>query len=266
MEASRIFPERTVEKYQVKHADLTKRGQNMFIVSERDHNYYDDSDTNFLYYDADQDCLTYGQWTTRGYCGNNFYDYPKLTYADDTTREKAERVLRMYLKSEATPESFTDYWWWQFRDIEEYGIPCVVDGGRKFRGEGILLKYYEQESYYGTSRSVSIWTGTKTEFANAQFVKVDSQLILDTIYNLFDEMDFFQLYQFAEEHYDNKYDTVLNCALRKVCPIVESGKPTLEMKRESLRDWVSDKFRTKSEEEQERITHCIMMKKYGMDV
>lgn len=171
----------------------------------------------------------------------------------------------MYLKSEATPKSFTDYWW-QFRDIEEYGIPCVVDGGRKFRGEGILVKYYERESYYGTSRSVSIWTGTKTEFANAQFVKVDSQSILDAIYKLFDDMNFFQLYQFADEHFDNRYDTILNCALRKVCPIVESGKPTLGMKRESLRDWVSDKFRTKSEEEQERITHCIMMKRYGMDV
>lgn len=265
METINAYPTLDVERYNLTRADLRTKGLNLYIIVEREHNYYDDSDTNFLYYDADHDCLKTGQWTTRGYCGDLFYDYPSITQADESVKAKALDVMRKYVKSAVVPVSFTDQWWKDF-DIEEYNIPCVVDGGRKYRGEGVLVKLHRNESYYGNTESVSIWTGEKTVFANPRFVKVDAEMVFARIFEMIDGMTFSDLYTFINNFYDMRYKGPTTIALEMVCPIVATSRPTLADKRRNLREWVAEKFNGNTPEEQERITHCIMIKKYGKDI
>ena len=57
METINAYPMLNVKRYNLTPADLRTKEQNLYIIVEREHNYYDDSDTNFLYYDADHDCL-----------------------------------------------------------------------------------------------------------------------------------------------------------------------------------------------------------------
>ena len=142
---------------------------------------------------------------------------------------------------------------------------CVVDGGRKYRGEGVLVKLHRNESYYGNTESVSIWTGEKTVFANPRFVKVDAEMVFARIFEMIDGMTFIDLYTFIKNFYDMRYKGPTTIALEMVCPIVPTSRPTLEDKRRNLREWVADKFSDKTPKEQEKITHCIMMKKYGKD-
>lgn len=259
------YPQIMVEQYIPPCADLRIKGQKLYIIVEREHNYYDDSDTNFLYYDATDDFLKKGQWTTRGYCGDLYYDYPRLTSASEDIKAKALIAMRKYAKYKVVPESLTSEWW-KDNNITEYGIPCVVEGGRKYQGEGVLIKSYKKEANYGTSESVSIWAGDKMEFVNPRFVKVDAELVLCKIFELIDNMTFEEMYTFINTFYDSRWDDPTKTALEMVCPLIATNRPTIEDKRRSLRDWVSEKFSTKSEEEQERITHCIMMKKYAKDI
>lgn len=265
METINAYPTLNIERYRLKQADLRVKGQNLYVIVEREHNYYDDSDTNFLYYDADEDCLKTGQWTTRGYCGDMYYDYPCITAASEEVKAKALASLRTYAKSEVVPESLTEAWW-KSLNIEEYGIPCIVEGGRKYQGEGILVKSYKKETYYGVSESVSVWTGERMEFVNPKFVKIDAELVFDNIFEMFDNMTFEQMNEYINKVYDNRWDKPSETALGMVCPIVSTNRPTLADKRSSLREWVAEKFCDKSHEEQERITHCVMMKKYGRDI
>lgn len=258
------YPTFSVERYRLQSADLRIKGQNLYIIVEREHNFYDDSDTNFLYYDADNDCLTTGQWTTRGYCGDCYYDYPSIVDADERVKAKALAVMRKYAKSSVVPASLTTEWWKSY-DIEEYGIPCVVEGGRKYQGEGTLVKLHKNESYYGNTESVSIWAGQRMVFANPRFVKVDAEIVFASIFELIDGMTFDDMYRFVSRFYDSRWDSAITIALEMVCPIVPTNRPTLADKRRSLREWVAEKFSSNSHEEQERITHCIMIKKYGKD-
>jgi len=258
------YPALSVERYRLKSADLRIKGQNLYIIVEREHNYYDDSDTNFLYYDADNDCLKTGQWTTRGYCADCYYDYPSITTADESIKSKALAAMRKFAKSCVVPVSLTTEWWKDL-DIEEYGIPCVVEGGRKYQGEGVLVKLHKNESYYGVTESVSIWTGKKMEFANPHFVKVDAEMVFANIFELLDNMTFEEMYTFTNRFYDSQWKGPTIEALELVCPIVQTNRPTLDDKRKGLREWVAEKFSDKSEYEQERITYNIMIKKYGRD-
>lgn len=264
METINAYPTLELERYNLTRADLRTKGLNLYIIVERDHNYYDDSDTNFLYFDADNNRLKTGQWTTRGYCGDFYYDYPRITEADDNIKNNALVAMRDYAKSASTPSSLTTMWWRDY-DIEEFGIPCDVSGGRKYQGEGVLVKLYNHKSYYGSSESVSVWTGEKMEFVNPRFVKVDTDLVLSKMYEVLDDMSFEELYKFINEFYDSRYDNPTTLMLERICPIVPTNRPTLEDKRRNLREWVADKFSDKTPEEQEKITHCIMMKKYGKD-
>ena len=111
METINAYPTLEVERYNLTRADLCTKGLNLYIIVERDHNYYDDSDTNFLYFDADDNRLKTGQWTTRGYCGDFYYDYPRITEADNSIKEKALVAMRDYAKSASTPSSLTTMWW-----------------------------------------------------------------------------------------------------------------------------------------------------------
>ena len=172
--------------------------------------------------------------------------------------------MRDYAKSASAPSSLTTMWWRDY-DIEEFGIPCDVLGGRKYQGEGVLVKLYNHKSYYGSSESVSVWTGEKMEFVNPRFVKVDTDLVLSKMYEVLDDMSFDELYKFINEFYDSRYDNPTTLMLERICPIVPTNRPSLEDKRRNLREWVADKFCDKTPEEQEKITHCIMMKKYGKD-
>lgn len=88
METINAYPTLEVERYNLTQADLRTKGLNLYIIVERDHNYYDDSDTNFLYFDAEDNRLKTGQWTTRGYCGDFYYDYPRITEADNSIKIK----------------------------------------------------------------------------------------------------------------------------------------------------------------------------------
>lgn len=264
METINAYPTLSVERYRLQSADLRIKGQNLYLVVEREHNYWDDSDTNFLYYDADNDCLKEGQWTTRGYCADCYYDYPNITTADESIKSKALFIMCKYAKSCVVPASLTTEWWKDL-DIEEYGIPCVVKGGRKYQGKGILVKLHKSESYYGTTESVSIWTDGKMEFANPRFVRVDAELIFAKIFEVFDRMTFDEMYTFINKFYDSQWKSPTLEALEMVCPIMPTGRPTLSDRRNGLRKWVAEKFSDKSEYKQERITHNIMIKKYGKD-
>lgn len=266
MTTQNIFPFRTCKKVNVQHADLKQKDLGLYLIAEVDHNYYDDSDTNFLYFDPSDSTLKRGTWTTRGYCGDFYYDYPSIYDAPQEVKDKALPVLKEYLKGEITPRSLTEQWWFS-TDIAEYGINCFVEGGRKFKGKGILVKCYENESVYGVSLSVSIWDGEKMGFANPKYVKFDQQELLDKMYSFVDKMDFMETYEHVHKTFDNKYSNMNRIALEAVLPLNVVDRPvvTLEMKRDSLRAWVRDKFSDKSEEEQERITHRIMLKKYGED-
>lgn len=73
------------------------------------------------------------------------------------------------------------------------------------------------------------------------------------------------MYTFINKWYDSRYKGPTLEALEIVCPIVPTNRPTLADKRKGLREWVAEKFSDKSEYEQERITHNIMIKKYGKD-
>lgn len=189
METINAYPALSVERYRLQPADLRIKGQNLYIIVEREHNYYDDSDTNFLYYDADNDCLKTGQWTTRGYCGDCYYEYPSITSADEITKAKALALMLQYAKSCVVPASLTTEWWKDL-DIEEYGIPCVVKGGRKYQGEGVLVKCYKNESYYGTTESASIWTDDGMKYVNPRFVKLDAEMVFANIFKLLENMTF----------------------------------------------------------------------------
>lgn len=142
----------------------------------------------------------------------------------------------------------------------------VVDGGRKYRGEGVLVKLHKNESYYGTTESVSIWTGEKTVFANPRFVKVDAEMVFTHIFEMIDGMTFSDLYTFINKFYDMHYKEPIIIALEMACPIAATNRPALADKRKDLREWVAEKFNGNTPEEQERITHCIMIKKYGKDI
>lgn len=264
METINAYPTLSVEMYRLQSADLRIKEQNLYIIVEREHNYYDDSDTNFLYYDADNDCLKTGQWTTRGYCGDCYYDYPSITNADENTKERVLAVMRKYAKSCVVPASLTTEWWKDL-DIEEYGIPCVVKGGRKYQGEGVLVKCYKNESYYGTTESSSVWTDDGMKYVNPRFVRVDAETVFAHIFELLESMTFDEMYTFINKWYDSRYKGPTLEALSIVCPIVQTNRPTLADRRKGLREWVAEKFSDKSEYEQERITHNIMIKKYGKD-
>lgn len=259
------YPLISVNKAPIKSANLRMKGLPLYLIVEREHNYYDDSDTNFLYYDADDDCLKTGLWTTRGYCGDFYYDYPSIDTASEEIKAKALVAMRNYAKSRVVPESFTDEWWKNL-DIEEYGIPCMVEGGRKYQGEGVLVKSYRKETCYGVNESVSVWTGERMEYVNPKFVKVDAELVLGKIFEMFDAMTFEEMNAYINKVYDSRWNKPTKTALEMVCPIVATNRPTLADKRSSLREWVAEKFNTKSQYEQDRITHCIMMKKYGKDI
>lgn len=259
------YPTKVAARYKLTSADLRQKGLNLFLIVEREHNYYDDSDTNYLYFDADINSLKTGVWTTRGYCGDCFYDYPPIYTASEDIKTRAMVVLRRWIKGVVTPQSFTEAWW-KTTDIENYGIPCVVDGGRKFRGEGLLLKLQKQETYYGNTESVSVWTGEKVGYANPKFIKVDAELVMSKIYAMIDGMDFLQLYEFAKRVFDSDWEKPVITALKMLCPITDCGNAPLEQRRKGLREWVAEKFSDKSQAEQERITHNIMMKKYGEDI
>ena len=251
-----LFPVRTFSKVALEHPDLREKDLGLYLIIERDHNYYDDSDTNFLYFNP----------KTRGYCGDFYYDYPSIHDASDDIKTRCATAIRAYLKGEATPSSFTEPWWVKL-NVEEYGIPCIVQGGRKYQGTGHVIKAYEHRNAYGTSYSVSIWTGEKMEFANPRFVKIDQNMLLDAIYAYIDGLNFNGLYDILKIVWDSRYDNILDVAIFKVCPIQKVNRPivTLEMKRASLREWVRDKFSDVDDDEQERITHNIMIKKHGED-
>lgn len=264
METINAYPILAVERYKLNSADLRIKGQNLYIIVEREHNYYDDSDTNFLYYDADDNSLKTGQWTTRGYCADCYYDYPSIVNADESTKAKALAAMLQYAKSSVMPASLTTEWWKDL-DIEEYGIPCIVKGGRKYQGEGILVKLYKSESYYGTTESASVWTGEGMKYVNPRFVRLDAEMVFTRIFELLESMTFDEMYPFINKWYDSRYKAPTIEALEIVCPIVQINRPTLADKRKGLREWVAKKFNDKSEYEQERITHSIMIKKYGKD-
>lgn len=261
-----LFPVRTFSKVQLERPNLRQEGLGLYLIIERDHNYYDDSDTNFLYFNPSTNKLAFGQWTTRGYCGDFHYDYPSIHGASDDVKKRCATAIREYLKGEATPASFTEPWWVKL-NVEEYGIPCVVKGGRKYQGAGHVIKAYEHNNAYGRSYSVSIWTGEKMEFANPRFVRIDQTMLLDAIYAYIDGLNFNDLYDVLKVVWDSRYDNILDVAIFKVCPVQKVNRPiiTLEMKRASLREWVREKFSDADEDEQERITHNIMMKKHGED-
>ncbi len=250
----------------MKMADLKNRDNGLLLVTSQAHNYYDDSDENFLYFNPTTGSLEFGQWTTRGYCGDNFYDRPSILDADEDTKAKAAVAIRRYLKEKATPVSFTDLWWFS-TEIELYGIDIVVNGGRKFKGSGVLLKAYVSEDYYGTNKNVSILAGGKTHYANPKFVRFDQQLLLDRMYGYIDALDFLETYSFLRRTFDIKYLTTLE-VLKSILPLAKVIVPetSIEAKRASLRKWVSVHFAERNDEEQERITHRIMLKKYGEDV
>lgn len=261
------FPTKTVGRTPMKMADLKSRDNGLLLVASQAHNYYDDSDENFLYFNPENGSLEFGQWTTRGYCGDNFYDRPSILDADEDTKAKAAVAIRRYLKEKATPVSFTDLWWFS-TEIELYGIDIVVNGGRKFKGSGVLLKAYESEDYYGTNKNVSILAEGKIHYANPKFVRFDQQLLLDRMYGYVDELDFTKTYLLLKQVFDNKYYNTTTEVLKGILPLAKVYVPEapLAVKRESLRKWVSAHFEDYSDEEQERITHRIMLKKYGEDV
>lgn len=264
-----LFPVRTFSKVSLEHPDLREKDLGLYLIIERDHNYYDESDTNFLYFNPNTNQLAFGQWTTRGYCGDFHYDYPSIQDASDEIKERCATAIRAYLKGEATPSSFTEPWWVKL-NVEEYGIPCVVLGGRKgqkYQGTGHVIKAYEHRKTYGTSYSVSIWTGENMVFANPRFVKIDQIMLLDAIYAYIDGLNFNDLYDILKVVWDSRYDNILDVAIFKVCPLQKVNRPivTLEMKRASLREWVRERFSDVDDDEQERITHNIMMKKHGED-
>lgn len=211
------IPVRMAAKSPLPYAD-TRGKHDYLLLVEREHNYYDDSDSNFLYFDNADGMLKKGVWTTRGYCGDNFYDYPSVLDAPDECKEKIMPVLREFLKGEATPISMTDSWWFD-EDIENYNIPCEVVGGRKFQGEGVLSRCSVHRTRDWESASAHIITDEGIGYANPKFVRFNQQALMDRIYGHIDSLDFGGLYRLLSDTWDLRYSSVLKEVMGKVLPM-----------------------------------------------
>lgn len=260
-----LTPERIYPSQELPWAD--KNGlEGLYLVHSVYRNGYHDDDEYYLYYNPEADRLEYGYWTS-AFAGSPYDKCPSIEEADKETQERCASVLRDFLKGEATPKSFTSEWW-SFEHLMEYGLPCLVKGGRKYQGRAVLLDYKVSTFNYHEVWSARVWTGERTEYVNPRFLHIDQQGLLGRMYAEVSGMDFATVLNVVRQTWKARYLTAREAVLSLVLPLQHVTLPeqTIEERREGLRRWVAHKFDYESEAEQERITHRIMLKRYGEDV
>ena len=177
--------------------------KNVLIV-EGESNGRDDSDGFVTYYNVENGEIETDRWTTRAYCPFRGRDGVKA-FRDLADEEKAivhkamaNKALEI-IKKQAT----SDYALTVKKDGNYNELPIVVNGGRLFKGKGLLTSIETSYYRYGYNReSVNRRAFIKAtdgdvKRANADYVKVD----LDAI-DLAEVADKFAFEILREDGYD----------------------------------------------------------------
>lgn len=261
-----LTPERIYPKMELPWADKENGLEGLYLVHSVYRNGYEDDDEFYLYYNPEADRLEQGWWTS-AFASSPYGKRPGIEEADKETQERCASLLRDFLKGKVAPESFTTDWWYS-HDVEEYGVPCLVKGGRKYQGRAVLLDYKVSTFNHHEVCSARVWTGERVEYVNPRFLHIDQQGLLGRMYAEVDGMAFAEVLGLVRRTWNSRYLTACEAVLSLVLPLERVVLPeqTIEGRRAGLRRWVAMKFDYKSEAEQERITHRIMLKRYGEDV
>lgn len=257
-----LTPERIYTRKELPRVDNKNGEKKLYLV----HNGCNDDGEHYLFYTPEADRLEYDNRKKTFAC-TDYGEHPTIEEADKEAQERCASLLRDFIKGEATPKSFTTDWWYS-EGIKEYGLPCLVKGGRKYQGHAVLIGYKESEFNFHSVWSARVWTGERVEYVNPRFLHIDQQGLLGRMYAEVDGMDFEEVLRVVRQTWKARGFTARRALLSLILPLEYVALPeqTIEERHKGLRRWVAQKFDYESEAEQERITHRIMLKKYGKDV
>lgn len=156
----------------------------LIFVAQGEANGYDDSDGFRTYIDLDKKEVVTDFWTTRGYCTTPVRKPRDFWECTPEEQAECEQIAFDHLYDKLKLA-------YQARELSDSyptgkfaGIPCKVDRGRKYKGEGKLVEIARREFYYGwhnrncrvTHTAIIELPDGKTAEANADYLVLTADI------------------------------------------------------------------------------------------
>lgn len=273
-----------------------KDNETLYKIGEHYESHYDDDDSTFLCYDAETKSLCTREWTTRFACPS-YYSYPKIDIEDGIRDGKvlvedvANAMMDWLDDSKEISRRAKNIIDGDLRTEVRYNLPCTVKGGRKYKGDAILIDVERKEFGMGYGRTGAQYIARlltpEGSIANATscyvHVKLSEEEIMERMKGNLLAMDKIALCRsmfkvcsndefrtFRKYVYDalfpicHDYDEAVDKALQADKEAKQNKHlQWLKERRVGLLGWCRTTFEGKSEDEIQCICDRIMKKKYG---